>query len=90
MRTAEEWIAQADAIPTTRETLKNEWRINYTKQIQLAAMKEGMRRAAILAAEWKRGYVMDTSEDEAQFLACVGIHNKILMAAEQLTEKDLQ
>jgi len=97
MKTAEEWcssraewIAKIDG--TKLEWLKDtDWyrdRINLTKQIQLDAMKEGMRRAAEQARQTGLLYGdYDPSRDGR--IVGNAAQEDILTAAEQLTEKDL-
>lgn len=72
MRTAEEWTQQA--LKDTGELVNTPYYRQWAAEIQLDAMKEGMRRAAVMAEHWN---------------GAVSIDNIILTAAEQLTEKDL-
>lgn len=61
------------------------------KQIQLSAMKEGMRRAAnIIRKDIESAGCGEINETSCEF--CIGKNNSmldILSAVEQLTEKDL-
>ncbi len=71
MKTAEEWNKQLDSKMGIEEREQDVERI---KQIQLDAMKEGMRRAAKMHELGDSVHSMEET---------------ILSAAEQLTEKDL-
>lgn len=80
MKTAEEWATDINGIKWLDNS--HPTMTNVVKQIQLDAMKEGMRRAAnvtlnISAAPVSRKLIKDE------------IKEAILTAAEQLTEKDL-
>lgn len=84
MKTAEEWHEQSDSRLPQRAI-----DIDDIKQIQLDAMKEGMRRAAELTKppmrrECEYGQYQQYDQISQQ---CA---EAILTAAEQLTEKDLQ
>jgi hypothetical protein len=70
MKTAEQWVKQYNKM------LPENYGLTQTliEEIQLQAIKEGMRRGAIMAEHWN---------------GAVSIDNIILTAAEQLTEKDL-
>jgi hypothetical protein len=75
MRTAEEWAVERENAPD-EPTIESS-RVSFKfliEAVQLDAIKEGMRRAAIMAEHWN---------------GAVAIDNIILTAAEQLTEKDL-
>jgi len=78
MKTAEEYV----------RTMVHDSRtfVSHVKQIQLDAMKEGMRRAAKVSREHLQGtasgWVNITQRGKT-------VSNAILDAAEQLTEKDL-
>ena len=56
-------------------------RAEWLQQIQLNAMKEGMRRAALLTEE--------ITDKQMLHQDCYGVQQAILTAAEQLTMKDL-
>lgn len=72
MKTAEEWYSTEyfDVADVNKDTF-----INICKQIQLEAMKEGMRRAAAM---------VETMDEDVSKMPSI-----INMASEQLTEKDL-
>lgn len=80
MKTAEAWSKQLDLESTDDFNQKRQsWNsIGFIEQIQLDAMKEGMRRAAVITDTVTHQEA--TIEDAKQ---------AILSAAEQLTEKDL-
>lgn len=84
MKSAEDWRKSRCLGNNSEEGIKT-----IVQQIQLDAMKEGMRRAAELADNWKRTYTLGDCCDNAQHDACCGVRDAILSAAEQLTEKDL-
>ena len=46
MKTAEQWLKEADESNAQFAENYEDWRVNFTKQIQLDAMREGMRMAA--------------------------------------------
>ena len=82
MKTAEEWANKIneEVLPALMTPIPVSSVENMVKQIQLDAMKEGMRRAAkIVGTE----LYMDEPRTPYQ------IHKAILTAAEQLTDKDL-
>lgn len=90
MKTAEEWYKQNED-SGNEDADGNQLPYDYTiadiREIQLDAMREGMRRAAA-----KETTNIVTHKDCACEY-CAGIYNArqaILTAAEQLTEKDLQ
>ena len=70
MKTAEQWVKQYNKMFPENYGLTQ----TLIEEIQLQAIKEGMRRAAVMAEHWN---------------GAVSIDNIILTAAEQLTEKDL-
>jgi len=74
MKTAEEWLKQADESKAQFTENYEEWRISFAREIQLDAMR-GMRMAATIVAThgWR---------NEPQV-------KHILSDVEQLTEKDL-
>jgi len=80
MKTAEEWYVEQVGRPdmdwNVEFSCKKDY-IRHIEEIQLDAMKEGMRRAATLPA---------TYGDSSQ---CLIEQRDILTTAEQLTEKDL-
>ena len=75
MKTTEDWIFKYDM---ARETVPQ-----LISQIQIDALKEGMRRAANVITPYDIG-VMVRNGETADIL-----EQAILTAAEQLTEKDL-
>jgi len=88
MKTAEEWIN--DKSPLDRCSCECETRCeeveSWLKQIQLDAMKEGMRRAA----EQARPIAMNLASDSSHIPVIANeISKAILTASEQLTKKDL-
>jgi len=84
MKSAEDWYDNNDA--TTRDGV-----IAILKQIQLDAMREGMKRAADIANMKGCGIItrhaVNGPFDAYMFRG--DIRQEILSAAEQLTEKDL-
>jgi len=84
MKTAEEWTMKLigskfidDVDPNSLRVAADSITVSFIQQIQLDAMKEGMRRAAKIAS-----YVIPTHE---------WTHEKaIITASEQLTIKDLE
>jgi hypothetical protein len=83
MKTAEEWTSEIIDYELTH------YDGSYTKlikQIQLDAMKEGMRRAA----EQARPIAMNLASDSSHIPVIANeISKAILTASEQLTKKDL-
>ena len=77
MKTAEEWYVWLEELKLESEV------IEAIKQIQLDAMKEGMRIAAKITMDY------DSRNDTWGGGLLTGKKNQILTAAEQLTEKDL-
>lgn len=75
MKTAKDWIDEADANENIRETATQAWRIGFTQRIQLDAFKAGMKHAAEIA---------ERQEDKS----CErrGIKQAIFTTAEQLKE----
>jgi len=71
MKTAEEWLTETDVSHPNTDLVK------LVEQIQLDAMKEGMRMAAEIASD---------REPSGE----LGIDEAIFSAAEQLTIKDLE
>jgi cytochrome c553 len=80
MKTAEEWIQENNPLLLVGGGTYNGILERY-KQIQLDAMKEGMRRAA--GMDRLARHTNASHEDVKQ------IADNILTAAEQLTERDL-
>lgn len=74
MKTAEEWKADTSSHGTAYI------HIDDIKQIQLDAIKEGMRRAAEVCVKYK---------NYGDIHPHINTHQAILTAAEQLIEKDL-
>lgn len=86
MKTAEEWRIEIK----DNDCLSYGGSIDRTvKQIQLDAMKEGMRRAAIIAEGETFSAGKRTDWEIAYDKGCKDCESSILSAAEQLTEKDL-
>jgi len=81
MKTAEEWIEETTGSPKCRLTTIGACSI---EEIQLDAMKEGMRRAAEIA-RWKHPISSSAAHYEAKRTT-----ESILTTAEQLTIKDLE
>jgi len=79
MKTAEEWNSQI-----RQDGSKEAHNYQVIKQIQLDAIKEGMRRAAEIAKEQDKPCY---SDEHAQ--GCYMASKAILTKAEQLTIKDL-
>ncbi len=80
MKSAEEWVKLYNAERFNKVRKFTFHNGDLVKQIQLDAMREGMRRASeICLPKTKREYLLSES-------AC---KQRILSAAEQLTEKDL-
>lgn len=93
MKTAEEWEqsmpSSHDGYQQTQDDM-----IATIKRIQLDAMKEGMRRAAEIAARATSGANAKPDTEYERTLSLMNrrteyITSTILNAAEQLTEKDL-
>lgn len=87
MKTAEEWKQIWWSWPMPNNSGEFEGQKEFLKlvpQIQLDALKEGMRRAATMVFPFD---AETSNEDDAPWLA---ERKRILTAAEQLTEKDLQ
>lgn len=82
MKTAEEWMNQMSGLNNPALLTVNRMAIH---EIQLDAMKEGMRRAATVVVENNQPvFDLPTRLHTRQALG-----QAILTAAEQLTEKDL-
>lgn len=80
MKSAEEWVKLYNAEKFNKVRKFTFHNGDLVKQIQLDAMREGMRMASeICLPKTKREYLLSES-------AC---KQRILSAAEQLTEKDL-
>lgn len=80
MITAEEWH---NSLYSSRHGQCEIIIIEELKQIQLDAMKEGMRRAANVCCDQQKYFISAAS------IQCLQNHDDILTAAEQLTLKDL-
>ena len=92
MKTAEEWNWEYTKIcasdPAVHgQLLPNPQNIAFIKQIQLDAMKEGMRKAAQTECDEMRMNYLDYGRDYEY--AVNDCKKAILTAVEQLTEKDL-
>lgn len=82
MKTAEEWREEFPILIGGND--KEQVIVSYTsfiQEIQLDAMKEGMRRASAVARH--------AGSYANEHAGCDAAANAILSAAEQLTEKDL-
>lgn len=87
MKTAEEWMSQMSGLNNPALLTVNRMAI---REIQLDAMKEGMRRAATIAeGETFAVGGVHTEWEVAYDKGCCDCEKAILTAAEQLTEKDL-
>lgn len=87
MKTAEEWMSQISGLNEPELLVVNRVAI---REIQLDAMKEGMRRAATIAeGETFAIGGIRTVWETAYEQGCNDCEKAILSAAEQLTEKDL-
>lgn len=89
MKTAEEWAIDINGIKWLDNS--HPTMTNVVKQIQLDAMKEGMRRAAD-EVEMKGVGIIERQTVNGKFDAWMyrgSMKEAILTAAEQLTEKDL-
>jgi len=90
MKTAEEWIKDTRDYSKLDIPLCEDLSPNLVRQIQLDAMKEGMRRAAKIAeGETFAVGGIRTDLEVAYDQGCNDCEKAILTAAEQLTEKDL-
>lgn len=88
MKTAEEWLEPIKDMTFETRAEQDAHTRRYLKQIQLDAMKEGMRRAADNASKIGLQYGdYDPSRDGR--IVGNAIRDTIFTAAEQLTEKDL-
>lgn len=89
MKTAEEWAATYPPYRNIYAHLRyHPMTEDEIKQIQLDAMKEGMRRAAeIVMPPMREEHEYEQCKEYDQM--CKSIGQAILTAAEQLTEKDL-
>ena len=77
MKTAEKWGDYLAMLGSGNFTTE------HIEQIQLDAMKEGMRRAANVCCDQQKYFTREAS------VQCLQNHDAILTAAEQLTVKDL-
>ncbi len=80
MKSAEEWIEETTGSPKCRLTTIGACSI---KEIQLDAMKEGMKRAAEIS---RNNFVVGSPMGEA---IATNFRKTIIKASEQLTIKDL-
>ena len=91
MKTAEEWATEIDHCQEVCGVMQQHELAAHVKQIQLDAMREGMRRAAVIVLN-RQQILTHLGEQELYRVTVheLGIRkDSILTAAEQLTEKDL-
>lgn len=89
MKTAQDWKAHFEAhFKATKQTDEEIWQ-SMIAQIQLDAMKEGMRRAAD-KCEWitRTGHV-PVGKQRIEEMSATECKTAILTASEQLSENDL-
>ena len=84
MKSAEEWRKSRYFGNNSEDGIET-----IVQQIQLDAMKEGMRRAAQIAEDNTFALGKKTEWEQAYDKGCLDSQAAILTAAEQLTEKDL-
>lgn len=88
MKTAEEWANEMNHGCARQRP--DHIALSEIKQIQLDGIKEGMRRAAVIAeGETFASGGIRTGWETAYEQGCNDCEKAILTAAEQLTEKDL-
>jgi len=85
MKSAEEWRKSRYFGNNSEDGIET-----IVQQIQLDAMKEGMRRAAVVAEGETYATGGIRNDEEASYeKGCLAAQKAILTTAEQLTEKDL-
>lgn len=103
MKSAKEWLTEdMNMIGLTIDQMEDAWviepenceqKVQLFKQIQLDAIKEGMRRATNVSIPYNIIKGLDTEQqyhwDNGYTVALVATQKAILTTAEQLTEGDL-